>query len=81
MLYRFLPKNVLTNLYGPSWPPTNKNLATALIHYSFFGEYFVLLCVTVVNLHQWTRACDPLRVRALIVQAVQEYEYRVNSNL
>ena len=31
MFYRFLPKFFLTNLYGPSWPPTNKNLATALV--------------------------------------------------
>ena len=30
MFYRILAKNGLTNLYGPSCPPPNRNLATAL---------------------------------------------------
>ena len=45
MFYRFkiFAENLLTNLYGPSWPPTNKNLATALFiiieyEYNSLGE-------------------------------------------
>ena len=40
MFYRFLPKIFLTNLHGPSWPPTNKNLATALGLKQLFFVYY-----------------------------------------
>ena len=60
MLYRFLPKIFLTNLYEPSWPPTNENLATALLWVSrnqklvsSLGNVWTTLACTIRNSCEW----------------------------